>query len=515
MSHSANRKKVSWSQTSLLDCVFMHLHLRFMFTLSGILTIPFANAGASSVSDSNDSSELLESIIKECAPSSSCELDRAENLWMHGNCREREVAFCIFAEFEPHRLPVLAGQLTPCPNVFPLIHAILGSFHYYNGDFQEALNAFANAEQEGHQRMDEVHSNLGATYFATEQWEFAITCFEDAWMATDKSNVHKAYMTLNNLAAIHLAYQKPELALAWVEESKSNLDKMMELSESMPSQEMLHIQSMTIAVNEFWARGMMRDTVFLRENWRNIDWGSPGIQGSVWLHLMTEYSSLIKEEGFYASQSRLLYNLLNEIERTQGESDKASELSDLLTDYNNLWPDDLAGLVMFWKELDDLKDQFNSTRIETPNIFSSTRFKRNALFIANAILCCFVLFLIFHSSKSIGANDEFLNQQLQALNDWPNSSRQVKQQQAILDSLSGFIPSKSTKIDFPEGIELSELEFIVLQSAAAKERPKELAIRKNLSPSYIYALRSSIRKKLGISEVENLESWIEMNKNST
>jgi DNA-binding CsgD family transcriptional regulator len=126
-----------------------------------------------------------------------------------------------------------------------------------------------------------------------------------------------------------------------------------------------------------------------------------------------------------------------------------------------------------------------------------------------------VLFLIFHSSKSIGANDEFLNQQFQALNDWPNSSRQVKQQQAILDSLSGFIPSKSTKIDFPEGIELSELEFIVLQSAAAKERPKELAIRKNLSPSYVYALRSSIRKKLGISEVENLESWIEMNKNST
>lgn len=492
----------------------MHLHLRFMFTLSGILTIPFANAGASSVSDSIDSSELLESIIKECAPSSSCELDRAENLWMHGNCREREVAFCIFAEFEPHRLPVLAGQLTPCPNVFPLIHAILGSFHYYNGDFQEALNAFANAEQEGHQRMDEVHSNLGATYFATGQWEFAITCFEDAWMATDKSNLDEAYMILNNLGAIHLAVQKPELALAWVEEAKSNLDKMVESSKSKPSQEMLHIQSMTIAVNEFWARGMMRDTVFIKENWRNIDWGSPGIQSSVWLHLMTEYSSLIKEEGFYASQSRLLYNLLNEIERTQGESDKASELSDLLTDYNNLWPDDLTGLVMFWKELDDLKNQFNSTLTETPIIHDVTAFQSNALLIANAIACFILLVLIIQKPKTSQADDHFFNEQLLELRDWPNNSQRVKQHVAMLDLLSAFTPSKIAEFSLPRGVELSESEWMVFQSAAAGERPKELAIRKNLSPSYVYALRSSIRKKLGISEMENLKSWIELNRTS-
>ena len=461
-----------------------------------------------------DSAELLESIIKGCASSSVCELDRAENLWMHGNCQEREVAFCIFAEFEPQRLPHLVRQLTPCHNDFSLIHAILGSVHFYNGDFHEALNAFTKAEQEGHQRIGEVYSNLGATYFATEQWEFAITCFEDAWMATDKSNVHEAYMTLNNLAAIHLSYQKPELALAWVEEAKSNLDKMMELSESMPSQEMLHIQSMTIAVNEFWARGMMRDTVFLRENWRNIDWGSPGIQGSVWLHLMTEYSSLIKDEGFYASQSRVLFNLLNEIERTQGESDKASELSDLLRDYNNLWPDDLTGLVTFWKELDDFKNQFNSTLIETPIIHESTAFHRNALFIANAILCLTVLFLIFQKFKTSQADDQFLNKQLHALRDWPNSSRRVKQHRAMLDSLSAFIPAKFEEFNLPEGIQLNELEWEVFESAVAGERPKELALRKNLSPSYIYALRSSIRKKLGISEVDNLESWIEMNVNS-
>lgn len=101
----------------------MHHHLFLMFTLVGILTIPFANARASAVGESIDSSELLESIIKGCATSSVCELDRAEHLWMHGNCREREVAFCIFAEFEPQRLPHLVRQLTPCHNDFPLRHA--------------------------------------------------------------------------------------------------------------------------------------------------------------------------------------------------------------------------------------------------------------------------------------------------------------------------------------------------------------------------------------------------------
>lgn len=499
----------------IVPLMLIQHHFNLLLIIGGIFTLPLVEARASSEGDSMDSAELLESIIKGCASSSVCELDRAENLWMHGNCQEREVAFCIFAEFEPQRLPHLVRQLTPCHNDFPLIHAILGSVHFYNGDFHEALNAFTKAEQEGHQRIGEVYSNLGATYFATEQWEFAITCFEDAWMATDKSNVHEAYMTLNNLAAIHLAYQKPELALAWVEEAKSNLDKMMELSESMPSQEMLHIQSMTIAVNEFWARGMMRDTVFLRENWRNIDWGSPGIQGSVWLHLMTEYSSLIKDEGFYASQSRLLQHLLNEIERTPGESNKASELSDLLGVYKKTWPDDLNGLVSLWRELDDFKNQFNSTRIETPINKSTSVFSSTALGIANAIACFILLLLIFQKHKSKQSDDQFLKEQLNALRDWPNALKRIKQHAAMLDSLAVFIPSKFAQFNHPEGNELSELEWMVFQSAAARERPKNLAIRKNFSPSYIYALRSSVRKKLGIPEEESLESWIEENKISS
>jgi DNA-binding CsgD family transcriptional regulator len=259
---------------------------------------------------------------------------------------------------------------------------------------------------------------------------------------------------------------------------------------------------------------MMRDSAFIRENWRTIDWGGPGIQASVWLHLITEYSYLIKDEGFYASQSRLLQNLLNEIDTTQGELDTASELSDLLRDYKKLWPDDLTGLVTFWKELDDLKNQFNSTLTETPIIHDVTAFQRNALLIANAIACFILLVLIIQKPKTSQADDHFFNEQLLVLRDWPNNSQRVKQHVAMLDSLSAFIPSGFAEFHMPEGIDLSESEWMVFQSAAAGERPKELAIRKNLSPSYVYALRSSIRKKLGISEVEKLESWIELNKTS-
>lgn len=85
----------------------------------------------------------------------------------------------------------------------------------------------------------------------------------------------------------------------------------------------------------------------------------------------------------------------------------------------------------------------------------------------------------------------------------------------MLDSLAVFIPSKFAQFNPPEGNELSELEWMVFQSAAARERPKNLAVRKNFSPSYIYALRSSVRKKLGIPEEESLESWIEENKISS
>lgn len=492
----------------------MHNHFRIWSAICGILIIPFANARADSVLDSIDSAELFQSIIKEWGSNPTYNLDRADDLWMSANCQEQEVAFCLYAKFEPSRVPVLVKQLPTCSNVFPLFHALLGSSHFHSGNFQEALNAFTAAEQEGYQPVGQAYSNLGATYFATQQWEFAITCLEDAWEATDKSNLSEGYMTLNNLSAIHLAHNEPELALAWIEEAKSNLEKMRASSESKPPLETLHSQAMTIAVNEFWAHCMLQDTAFVRENWRNIDWGSPGIQAPIWLYLITEYSQLINDEGFYSFQSRVVQHLHIELANTQGALVGSSGLSDLLREYQDLWPDDLSGMVTLWKELDELKNQFNSSSIEPPTIQRTSYFRRNVIVIANVLIGLILLFMIFQNIKSRRANGDFLNEQLLVLKDWPKTSSQAKRHSALLDTLTAFIPSNVLEYGFPAGTELNELEWTVFHSAAMREPPKELAMRENLSPSYIYAIRSSIRKKLEILEAESLESWIEMNKNS-
>lgn len=492
----------------------MCYRFRIWCTICGILTITFANARADSVFDSIDSAELFQSIVKECGSNPACNLDRADKLWMSANCQEQEVAFCLYAEFEPSRVPVLAKQLPLCSNVFPLFHALLGSSYFYKGNFQEALNAFTAAEQEGYQPVGQAYSNLGATYFATQQWEFAITCFEDAWLATDKSSLSEAYMTLSNLAAIHLAHNEPELALAWIEKAKSNLEKMRETSESKPPSETLQSEAMTIAVNEFWAHCMLQDTAFVRENWRNIDWGSPNIQAPIWLYLITEYSWLINDEGFYSFQSRVVQHLHTELANTEGASAGSSGIADLLKEYQELWNDDLSGMVTLWKELDELKIQFNSISFEPPTIQMTSSFRRNVLVIANVLVCFILVFMIFQNVKSRRVDGDFLNEQLLVLRDWPKTLKQAKQHSALLERLAAFVPSNVLEYDLPAGTELSELEWLVLHSAAKREPPKQLAMRESLSPSYIYAIRSSIRKKLEISEVESIESWIEMNKKS-
>ena len=457
------------------------------------------------------SSDLLRTIYEECGTNRACYLQKSDSLWSYGSCREREAAFTICAELAPNRLPLWIDQLPSCKNTFPRYHIQLGAIHFHNGNFSEALSEFTQGELEGHQPVCDSYANLGATYFALKEWEFAIGCFEDSWTETDKSDFTRSYMILNNLAAIHLRFQKPNEALFWVEKAKSNLVQMLDAAQSMPKPETFETESMVIAVNEFGARTLLNDTAFVRKQWRNINWGSPDIQAQDWLNLILQAAPLIDDQAFYMSQARILGNIFSEFERTNSDENARTGSFALLADYHERWPDDLAGMVTFWKELTEIQ---RLIRFKNQASMHSTEGDTTvvALMLANSVVLLVGVSLIIKRLRSKKMDESFLREQMHTLRNWPTHGREKKRHAAKIDALAFWVQNIPPKYPFPDDFELSESEWIAFRSAEENELPKSLAMRKRWTPSYVYSLRSSIRRKIGVSDSNSLESWIERNR---
>ena len=243
--------------------------------------------------------ELLESIRNECQHDMHCYLSRAEGLWGSSQCWEKELAFCVLSEIQPERTQRLASELEPCINRFARLHEVLGSMHFGSSDFQRALHEFTQSELEGMEPKSLNTSNIGATYFALNELDFAIVCFTEAWEEADPSNLMFRYMILNNIAAIHIRIEEPVEALQWIEQAKRNLIALTESdNEVRPAKSTLAAQKMTIAANEWLAHILLHDTAFVQENWRTVNWGAAGPLTLDWFNLLTKSAPIIDEEDF-------------------------------------------------------------------------------------------------------------------------------------------------------------------------------------------------------------------------
>lgn len=463
--------------------------------------------------------ELLERISNDCQRDMHCYLSKAEGLWASSQCWEREVAFCVLSEIQPERTRRLASKLEPCLNHYARLHEVLGSMHFGNSDFKRALHEFTQSELEGIEPKSLNTSNIGATYFALNELDFAISCFTEAWEEADPSNRMFRYMILNNIAAIHIRMEEPVEALQWIEQAKRNLIASTESeNEVQPAKSTLAAQKTTIAANEWLAHILLQDTAFVQENWRSLNWGAAGPLTLDWFNLLTKSAPIIDEDDFYAGQTRLLTNLLCELIPGELTIDPSLGTHNMLLQQYLLNPNDLGALTACWKTLDALKrikPQVTGTsskmQVEGPAHLS----KSSALVLLNALAALIMLAVFWKEYKIKRIKNQTANQLLDQLKTWPVHAKSRSSHLELLSRLAHMMPQNQRPSWLPPNVELTESEMKVLNSIAGLERPKDLARRMDWTPSHVYVLRSRLRKKFNIPEEVSLDDFIASNNSAS
>ena len=463
--------------------------------------------------------ELLERISNDCQRDLHCYLSKAEELWASSQCWEREVAFCVLSEFQPERTRRLASKLEPCFNHYARLHEVLGSMHFGDSDFKRALHEFTQSELEGMEPKSLNTSNIGATYFALNELDFAIVCFTEAWEEADPSDLMFRYMTLNNIAAIHIRIEEPVEALQWIEKAKRNLIALTESdNEVRPAESTLAAQKMTIAANEWLAHILLQDTAFLRENSRNINWGAAGPSALHWLYLLTKSAPILDDEEFYAGETRLLANLMRELSPGELPLDPSLGIHNVLLQQYVLNPNDLGALTACWKSLDALNrkkpqvtDDSSRLQVKSPMHLSNA----SALVLLNALAALIMLAVFWKEYKTKRIKNQTANQLLDQLKTWPVHAKSKSSHLKLLGRLAHLLPQKQRPYWLPPNVELTESEMEVLNSIAGLERPKDLARRMEWTPSYVYVMRSRLRKKINIPEEVSLDDFIVSNNSAS
>jgi DNA-binding CsgD family transcriptional regulator/tetratricopeptide (TPR) repeat protein len=489
-------------------------------TSLGICLLPFSFLSATLPSEPLDQqvNDLLKDMRGECQLDMNCYQTKAERLWESSECWEKEIAFCVLSEIQPERTKRLASELTPCLNHYARLHEILGSMHFRNKDFSLALQEFTQSELEGMEPKSLNTSNLGATYFALNELDFAIACFTEALAQTDSSNLSSRYMILNNIAAIHIRLEEPNEALQWIEQAKVNLHAITESKNDVrPAKSTLAAQKMTIAANEWMAHILLNDTVFVRENWRNLNWGAEGPLTLDWVNLLTKSAPIINDEEFYAGQTRLLTHLMRELSPTELPFDAFLGTYNLLLQQYMLNPNDRNAMTACWKSLDlinGMTPQDNgispSMSMESPVQLSNV----SALVLLNALAAFLMSLVLWKEITAARIKSQTADQIVNQLKTWPASAKSKSSHLENLSRLSHMLPLKQSPSWLPSDIQLTESEMEVLNSIAGLERPKDLARRLDWTPNYVYVLRSRLRKKLNIPDDVSLDDFIASN-NST
>ena len=456
----------------------------------------------------NDAHQVFRLLKEECSGDHTCMMDAGRDFIKSSDCAQHEVGFCIMFQREPKSQRILIESDTAdCGISFWPYHYLRGNYLYEAGRYKEAFDEYVAAEQEGMEPFATTFTNLGATYFALEEWDAALTCFEQAWDLRLDGDAPNAYMILNNIAAIHLRFQEYEEALLWVEEAKKNFEQLSGTVYGL-SQEDLRGARLMIDMNEWFARGALRDTMFVEENWRNMNWGALEAQPRDWLKLIALISPLITDGEFWSAQSRTLVGLLSDLDAEETEWGKAYGPYSLLIDFNRYFPEEPENLVLLWQTIAKMDWGQSPDALDIPQEDMQQDMVLVPVSLGLSALLLFAWLLVeFRIRKNNRMKFHSSRQLLQQLEKIAKDQKGWGEAETVLDALVAQFPNTLDTQSAIEAFDLTSSEVEVLISAQLRESPKDLARRKSWTPKYVYTLRSTLRRKLGVEADMPLEEW--------
>lgn len=476
-----------------------------LFTLTSSLCIAQGEAVSMQAEDAHEVFRLLK---EECAGDHSCMINAGRDFIKSADCSRYEVGFCIMFQREPHlQRTLVESDTADCGISFWPYHFLRGNWMYQAGRFMEAFDEYVAAEQEGMEPFVTTFTNMGATYFALEEWEAALACFEEAWDLRAAGDAPNAYMILNNIAAINLRFRNYDEALLWVEEAKTNFEELSGVGYGL-SQEDLSGARLAIDMNEWFARGALQDTMFVQENWRNLNWGALEAQPKDWMKLIALISPLITDGEFWSAQSRTIVSVLSDLDTDETEWGKTYGPYSLLIDFNRYFPEEHENLIVLWQEIAKLKWRQLPEASDLSQGDGQQEIVLVPVFIGlNAFLLLVWLFLEFRIGKNKRMRVRSARQLLQRLVKIATERKGWGEAGPLLDALVAQFPNTLDAQSAIEAFNLTSSEVEVLISAQLRESPKDLARRKSWTPKYVYTLRSSVRRKLGVEADMPLEEW--------
>lgn len=463
----------------------------------------------SSTSHEPDAHQVFRMVKTECAGDADCMLEAGRDLLNSQDCARREVGFCIVFQVEPGLQRALASaEGSECDVSFWPYHYLKGNWMFESGFYEEALTEYVAAEQEGMEPPLTTYTNMGATYFALQDWEAALTCLEQAWELRNEGDAPGAYMILNNLAAIHLRFHEYDEALIWVDKAKMNFEELSGAGYGFTPKD-LSAARLLIDMNEWFARCALGDTAFVQDNWRNLNWGALEVQPRDWFKLMGLVAPLVTDEEFWSAQSRTLASVLDELNPDLDEWGRHYGAYALLIYQNMYFPGRYDNLAAMWKSIAELQGrQHHGT---TPQQAGSLGWGFVPMAVCGVLLLTWLLFeRRLHTARQLRLRSS--EQLLNRLGEIASRGTGWGEAGVLLDALVAQFPNALNAQSVIEQYNLTDSEVEVLISAQLRESPKDLARRKSWTPKYVYSMRSSLRKKLGVPAEMPLEEWFNHSK---
>jgi|GEM_PF-1085626 len=494
---------------------------RHLFVISAILFILISPRVRAQLNQA-EWTERYVSIVTECQHIQSCIEAKALEFYpdeAEEACDTRMLRTALLLTNRNLDDPIFeyaSNSLTLCDTNFSILRYNLGLAHYTQGNYSSAERQFiqgANLLAKPDQL--EYLSAAGAAAFAANELERAATHFRAAYLA---DSLNPSPTLLNNLSGICNQLERPEEAIQWAKlalEVMQNLDPKFAIVLTEGSMEDLAY------INLFSAALQLEKLELANQYYMQFDLMQSNMPMHQKVILLNAYIRL-------SGKTKLWQLYENQIlaETTNPQSDSFEQLRSagdpalyLLTgaakrhyaegELETVWK---SISVLFQPSLKRARER------EATTVASST----NESLLRNPGiwwgLSVVFLFLIVRFSFHLRANKT-------------NNLSRGKQRLILLEALrSGqFNPetkaelsrmlapetsSDSTSAPTVNAIRLSRSQAIVLRAGFDGEFPKDTAATHNWSPTYVYQLRSELRRKLGIPLSLSFEQWYRNNQHS-
>lgn len=479
------------------------------------LCIPLYAAGRATLQCTTDSDpeQVKLDIQQACNSNIDCIKAHTQVLLESRACFCEQIGLTLDVYFGFNLRPHTREAVTRCPHPYFLYPFTVASQAFQQSKFEAAIDWYWDAHGAGAPPSSCI-TNIGASYFQLGEYAFAINCFEDAFENTELTE-DEAYMVLNNLTAIQMQLSNCNEAFEWSILAKNRLANQLD-GYDLGQMTIGNEASALIEANEWLIRIELGDLAFIEEHWKDVHWGSAHLPAEQWIKLIWNTGKVLDDETFHELNIRLLRQLYTEYLAEANPTVTFGAFTWFLDRLVSMPLKSYPNALEDWRWVEMLcSGQPSPSTSASANPQSiAKKIYRNA-FLTNAAWAMALLLggiftiLKYRHKRSVVARLVNTTSALENLKNWHlGKLKDFAVVQSSLDALERTSRQHVSGWLVSEGIELSNVELIILRHSLSNISPKQTATHYNWTPNYVYKIRSRLRLKLNAPDDEDLNNWV-------